>query len=121
MAKLSLVLASGPGFPEGDADQRYELEVTLNDQRQLDAAAWAADTSPWAACRLRPGQPDLCGDIQHDPDTGWSLRFFPPDADPADAPLYGVLRPAGDIRPGEYVTIGEPGGAEFAYRIVNLD
>ena len=30
MAKVTLVLASGPGFPQGDPECRYEIEVTLD-------------------------------------------------------------------------------------------
>ncbi|MFC7542509.1 hypothetical protein ACFQU2_27705 [Siccirubricoccus deserti] len=46
MPLVTLVMASGPGFPVGSPVHRYEMEVTLNGERQLDSAAWRADPNP---------------------------------------------------------------------------
>ncbi len=120
MAVVTLVLASGPGFPDGSADHRYEVELALDAGGHPDAAAWAADPAPWRARRLWPGSAVLEGDVQHDPDTGWSVTFFGADADRPDAPLHGLIRSIAQVRPGEYVTIREPDGVEYSYRVVSL-
>ncbi|WP_135467666.1 hypothetical protein [Crenalkalicoccus roseus] len=117
MPRITLVLASGPGFPAGSAEHRYELEATLDAGGHLDAAAWQADPQPWPARRLRPGEAPREGDVQHDPETGWSLRF-PPDE--AGAELTEALLSPGVLRPGEYVTICTPGGVEYGYRVVSV-
>ena len=46
--------------------------------------------------------------LYHDPETGWSLRFFPGPGEAGDAPLHEVIRGIALMRPGEYLTIREP-------------
>jgi hypothetical protein len=123
MPKVTLVLASGPGFPQGSPERRYELEVSLEAGGLLDPARWLSDPEPWRATRLWPDEAPRRGDVQWDEDTGWWVRFFAEAAGTAkaDAPLHGVLRPAGSLRPGDYVTIVEPDGQEFGYRIVSVE
>lgn len=119
MPKVTLVLAAGPGFPNGSPNRRYELEVTLDPTGHLDAAAWREDPKPWPARREWPGEAPRAGDVQHEPETGWSLRFFPGPGEAGDAPLHAVIRGAALMRPGEYLTIREPSGVEYSYRIVS--
>jgi len=119
MPKVTLVMAAGPGFPGGSPEHRYELEVLLDPAGHLDPAAWLADPNPWPARRHWPGEPTREGDVQHDPETGWSLRFFPAPGEAGDAPLHEVIRGAALMRPGEYLSIREPDGVEYSYRIVS--
>lgn len=122
MPLVTLVMANGPGFPQGSADHRYELTATLTPDGLLDPVAWRDDPNPWPSTRSWPGEPSYRGDVQWDDDTGWSLRFFPPEGSGAydlDAPLHALVRHAGRLRPGEYVTIREPHGIEYAYRVVS--
>lgn len=119
MPTVTLVLASGPNYPEGSPDHRYELELTLDRDGQPDSRAWLADPAPWVARRFRPGDPMQQGDIQYDGDVGWSLRFFGEDeAGADDAPLAAVMTLEGRWRPGEVVTLRGRGGRESAWRIV---
>ena len=120
MAKVTLVLASGPGFPHGDPENRYEIEVTLDSTGRLDPEAWFADPNPWPARRHWRGEWPHDGDVQLDEETGaWSLRFFPKPGEAGEAPPHEVIRTNMPMRPGEYLTIREPDGKEFAYRIVS--
>jgi hypothetical protein len=122
MPRVDLVLATGPGFPQGSPERRYVLEVMLTPGGMLDEAAWQADPAPWSARRHWPGD-DRQGDVQLDPDSGWSLRLDPaegPDPEAHNAPLHAMLRNVGQLRPGEYVTIRETNGVEYAYRVVNV-
>jgi hypothetical protein len=119
MPLVTLVMANGPGFPQGSADHRYELSVALTPGGHLDPTAWQADPTPWPATRAWPGEPLRQGDVQWDEDTGWSLRFFPASGEAVDAPLHALIRHAGQLRPGEYVTIREAQGGEYGWRVVS--
>ena len=114
MVKLTLVLASGPGTPAGDLNDRMYLNAELTAQGQLDAAAWETGTTPWLSARDRPGRPKREGELVkiHE---GWALRGL----DGEDDPLYTLT--AGVIRPGELVTISRLDGDEMIYRIVAVD
>jgi len=118
VVRVTLALAAGPGFPGGSADHRYEIDLALDAAGRPDAAAWEADPEPWRALRIAPGAEPLQGDVQHDADHGWSIRVFGAAAEGPDAPetrFDGGLEP---LRPGAYVTVIEPDGAEFSYRVV---
>jgi hypothetical protein len=120
MAKVTLVLASGPGFPNGDPENRYEIEVTLDSTGHLDREAWFADPNPWPARRHWRDEWPRDGDVQLDEETGaWSLRFFPKPGEAGEAPPHELIRTNVPMRPGEYVTIREPDGREYAFRIVS--
>lgn len=121
MPLVTLALAAGPGFPQGSPDRRYEISVALTPGGHLDPEAWAAASDPWPARRIWPGAPSREGDVQYDADTnGWSIRLFPGQGETADVSQQAQIRHAGQIRPGEYVTIQEPDGTEFSYRVVGL-
>jgi hypothetical protein len=120
MAKVTLVLASGPGFPQGDPECRYEIEVTLDSTGRLNPEAWFADPNPWPARRHWRNEWPRDGDVQLDEETGiWALRFFPKPGEAGEAPPYEIVRTRVPMRPGEYLTVREPDGREYAYRIVS--
>ena len=121
MTMVTLVLANGPGFPQGSPDHRYEIGGTLTPGGHLDPEAWLADPAPWRARRIWPGEAPRGGDVQYDADTGdWSIRLYPGPGEAADAPVHAVLRNVGQLRPGEYLTIREPDGREYGYRVVGV-
>jgi hypothetical protein len=121
MPMVTLVVAAGPGFPQGSPIHRYEITVALTAGGQLDAEAWLVGPRPWPARRIWPGAPARDGDVHYDTDTEtWSIRLLPSGGATGDAPLHAVIRNAGQMRPGEYVTIREPGGLEFSHRIVSV-
>jgi hypothetical protein len=119
---VTLAMGPGPGFPAGSPDHRYVLRLVLDADGRPDAAAWAADASPWPAERIRPDAPPRAGDIQHDPDAGWTLRFFGDAEDGMDAPSIRLLPPQdGAMRPGSYVTLAEPDEGARDYRVVGVE
>ncbi len=117
---VSLALASGPGFPDGNPDHRYELELVLDANGAPDVAAWWADPEAWRAARFTPGEEALSGDVQHDADHGWSVRFFAEAADGPDAPETQFGFGTEPVRPGGYVTVVGPEPAESTYRVVGV-
>ena len=120
MVTVLLALAAGPGFPEGSPEHRYEIELALGAAGRPDGAAWVADPVPWRARRVTPGTSPIDGDVQFDPDNGWSIRFYGAAADSPDAPETRFDSGVEPVRPGEYVTVTEPDGAVFAYRVVGV-
>lgn len=121
MPMVTLVVAAGPGYPQGSPDHRYEIKARLTPGGQLDAKAWDADPEPWPARRIVPGAPPRPGDLVFDADTeSWAIRLYPAPGQAADAPLAAQIRHAGQLRPGDYVTIEEPEGQEYSYRVVSV-
>ena len=120
MVTVLLALAAGPGFPEGSPEHRYEVTLALDAAGRPDGQAWAADPAPWRAQRIAPDTTPVAGDVQFEPDHGWSIRFFGAAAEGPDAPETRFEFGPDPVRPGEYVTVTEPDGAAFAYRIVGI-
>ena len=120
MPLLLLSPSGGTGLPEGSPDHRYEIRLALDARGFPDSAAWMADQDSWPAKRFWPGEGLMEGDVLYDPDDGWALRFFRRDDSPVDAPLQAMIRGVAPCRPGENVTITEPDGREYAWRIVGV-
>lgn len=120
MRSVSLVLASGPGFPQGSPEHRYELSVRLDATSHMSPEHWQADGKTWPATRLWPGEAPRRGTLVHDPEGGWALHFEARPDLPGDHLLHCPIRSIPFMRPGEYLTILEPDGVEYAYRIVNV-
>ena len=114
MVKLTLVLASGPGQPAGDLNDRMVLAAVLTPQGPLDGAAWENGTAPWRSARDRPGHPKREGELVKIAE-GWALRGLHSE----DDPLYSLSAPI--IRPGELVTVSRLDGEQMIYRIVAVD
>jgi hypothetical protein len=118
--RVTLSLAAGPGYPMGCTDHRYEIELALDPAGHPDGQAWAEDPAPWRARRYRPDGPPEQGDVQYDGENGWFIRFSGSLAERFDAPEARFDPGSSPIRPGEYVTITEPDGGVFDYRIVGV-
>ena len=114
MVNVTMVLAQGPGFPDGNVYDRMTLRVTLTAQGHLDAAAWEAGTIPWTTARERPEHPPRTGELVKIED-GWALRHLGSE----DDPLYSFA--AQIIRPGEIVQVSRLDGEEMLYRIVAVE
>ena len=111
MTKITLVLAKGPGKPEGDITDRLVLNVCLNAQGQIDYHAYNAAFEPWLAFRDRDHAPTRDLEIIR-LDEGWALQSTNSQDDPIwvfEGHVY---------RPGELVLLHRPDGEEMLYRIV---
>ncbi|MFC0410018.1 hypothetical protein [Roseomonas elaeocarpi] len=120
MALVILSPSGGPGLPEGSPEHRYEINLTLDGGGLPSAEAWQADPAPWLARRIWPGDGLSEGDVQYDPDLGWTLRFFRQPGAADDAPLHAMIQGHLRLRPGEHVTIVEPDGRSNSWRVVGV-
>ncbi len=114
MTKVTLLLAQGPGKPEGDLEDRLEMMLDLTPQGQLDPAAYDAAPAPWLASRKREGSSVRNLEIIR-LDEGWALQSTNSGDDPIwvfDGHIY---------RPGELVRLRRPDGEEMLFRIVNTE
>lgn len=114
MVNVTMVLARGPGAPDGDLNDRMQLQVILAAGGHLDASAWETGQTPWRSSRERPGHPTRSGELVKISE-GWALRSL----DSEDDPLYSLS--AQIVRPGELVTVSRLDGDEMIYRIVAVD
>ena len=111
MTKLTMVLAKGPGHPDGDLHDRLIIRIALNSQGQIDPSAYETDPVPWLATRERPGREHQSELIRLD--EGWALQGIASEDDPLWT-FEGWV-----FRPGELVRLGRPDGEELLFRIVS--
>lgn len=114
MTKLTMLLARGPGLPEGDLNDRLVMRLSLTAQGHLDPEALHAATSPWLAARDRPGLPTKTSELVQLDDT-WALKSTQDDDDPLWV-VEGYV-----FRPGELVVLRRPDGEELLFRIVAVE
>lgn len=106
MTRIFMVLAHGPGLPNGDLNDRMTLTAALTAQGHLDP-----EREEGSASRKRLGLPDKRSLLILQ-DGGWVLRGLHGD----DDPLWTI--DAHILRPGEPVFLRRPDGEELIYRIV---
>ena len=114
MTRITLLLAQGPGKPDGDIGDRLTLDLPLNAQGQIDAPAYDSAARPWLAVRDRPGGlPRELEVIRLD--DGWALQ----STNSLDDPIWAF---EGHVyRPGELVVLKRPDGDTLLFRIVNIE
>ena len=111
---MIMVLAQADGYPEGRPEERLEMRVCLTQQGTLDDDAWAFGPDPWRAVRVRPDLPQQAGEVVRTA-ACWALR----DGEGDDAPLTTLS--VGLVRPGEIVTLTDPGAEPAQFRIVSVE
>lgn len=119
LKRIRLELARNPGFPEGSALRGYEFVAPLTPDGHIDATAWRAPETR-AKCRVRrfwDGEPDRDGELIHTRKREWAFSYAPgEDDDEAFAKLDRHL-----VKLGEYLTVREPGGDAFTFRIAGVE
>jgi hypothetical protein len=111
MHRVMALLASGPGFPEGDVAQGLELAVALNVQGQIEPDA---EREHFHARRFWADREDWQGALEW-LETGWALR----NVRSPDEPLWEL--DVRSVRPGDYLTLRRPDGADAIFRIVSVE
>ncbi len=109
-----MLLARGPGKPDGDLDDRLVMQLCLTRHGQIDVEAYHAAAAPWLARRERTGRPARHLEIIRI-DEGWALQSTNSEDDPIwtfDGRVY---------RPGELVCLHRPDREELLFRIVSAE
>lgn len=114
LTHVIMLLAFGPGSPEGDVNDRIEMTVALTQQGHVDRKMYPDDPRPWTVTRSMPSGAARSGELI-ELDQGWGLRRIGEEDDPI-WPLDIAI-----VRPGEYVTLRGPGGEDFVFRIVGVE
>jgi hypothetical protein len=109
MFRVLALLASGPGFPEGDVAQGLELSVELTAQSQIAPAM-----DGFRARRFWPDREDWQGAMEW-LETTWALR----NERSPDEPLWELDMRV--VRPGDYITLRRPDGGDAVFRIVSVE
>lgn len=106
-----MLLARGPGKPDGDTEDRLVMGLCLTRQGQIDVEAYHAAPTPWLAWRERAGGTPRPLEIIRI-DEGWALQSTSSEDDPIwtfDGHVF---------RPGELVRLRRPDSQELLFRIV---
>ncbi len=115
MVKVTMVLAHGPGHPEGNLDDSMHLRVSLTPQGLLDPAAWETWQRPMAHHRGNARATRRARASWSRSRTGGRCASLGSE----DEPLYSLC--AQIVRPGEIVTVARLDGDTMLYRIVAVD
>ena len=111
MTKLTMLLAQGPGKPDGDLHDRLVMNLQLNAQGQVDVGAYDTAPEPWLAARDVDGATARRLEIIRI-DEGWALQ----STNSLDDPIWTF---EGHVfRPGELVMLRRPDGEHLLFRIV---
>ena len=114
MTRITLLLAQGPGKPDGDITDRLVLDIPLNSQGQIDAQAYDDAARPWLATHERGGGSARPLEVIR-LDEGWALQ----STNSLDDPIWAF---EGHVyRPGELVVVKRPDGETLLFRIVNSE
>lgn len=115
MPKWNLVrleLARTPEFPAGSASRAYMLRVPLDEAGVIDDAALAKRPAMATVRRFWPNEADQSGYLLRN-GKAWVFSYAVGDDD--DEKLFHLE--AHPLRVGEYVTITEPDGTRFPFRV----
>ena len=110
---VRLELGRTPEFPRGSASRAYVLRIPLNAEGLIDEAAIAQKPAMATVRRFWPNEPDQHGYLVRK-GTGWAFSYALGDGDDEDV-FHLESHP---LRSGEYVTLTEPDGSRYPFRVV---
>jgi hypothetical protein len=110
---VRLELARTPEFPGGSASRAYILRVPLDTAGLIDEAALARRPAMATVRRFWPNEPDQTGYLVRK-GQGWAFSYAVGDED--DEKLFHLE--AHPMRVDNYVTITEPDGETYPFRVV---
>jgi len=119
LMRIRLELARNPGFPKGSPKHGYEFTAPLTADGHIDAESWRSPGTR-GKCLVRrfwDGEPEREGELIHTRKREWAFSYAPGEADDeAFARLDGHA-----VRVGEYLTIREPDGGSFTFKVAEID
>ena len=112
---VRLELGRNPGFPEGSGSHGYEIRVPLDEGSHIELAQWKLHRQDCSVRRFWGSERDLHGSLIHGRH-GWAVSYAPGEDD--DERIYRLDRHV--FRVGEYVSIIEPNGASYTFRVASV-
>jgi hypothetical protein len=110
---VRLELARTADFPHGSASRAFMLRVPLDEQGLIDGAALARRPGMATVRRFWPNEADQTGHLVRN-GKGWVFSYAVGEGD--DEKLYHLQDHP--LRVGDYVTLSEPDGSSFPFRVV---
>jgi hypothetical protein len=119
LRKITLHLARQKGFPEGSARHGYTIVAPLTDEGRIDAEAWKDQRTACIVHRFWADEPPMRGVLVHRAGgvggATWSIDY---DKQSTDDDEDGFRFGDHLFRPGDYVSIREPGGEMNTFRVM---
>lgn len=113
---VRLELASTPEFPAGSASRAYMLRLPLGDDGEIDEAAVRAHPARASVRRFWPNEADRQGHLVRTVQ-GWAFSYALGGCD--DERVCNLE--CCPIRVGECLTLTEPDGRRFPFRVVRAE
>jgi hypothetical protein len=111
---IRLELGRTPAFPQGSASRAYLLRLPLSDADLIDAKAVAQNPAMATVRRFWPNEADQRGYVVRS-SKGWAFSYALGEDD--DENLFHLE--SHPLRPGNYVTVTEPDGERYPFRVVS--
>lgn len=112
---IRLELAREPKHPEGSPQHGYEFTAPLDRDGHFDAGDWRNVRSKCTMRRFWQGEDDQSGNLIRTRGGHWAFSYDP-DTDADDEVIFRFHRHV--FKPGEYVSVTEPGGEQHTFRVV---
>jgi hypothetical protein len=110
---VRLELGRTPEFPEGSASRAYVLRLPLTADGLIDEAALAKRPAMATVRRFWPNEADLAGYLVRK-GKGWAFSYAIGEDD--DENVYHLE--THPLQAGSYVTLTEPDGKRYPFRVV---
>jgi hypothetical protein len=116
LSTIRLELARSHEFPNGSRDRGYEFVAPLTPEGHIDADSFAKSRAQCKVRRFWPGEDDKTGRLHHTRGHRWAFSYAPGEDD--DERFYRLEQHV--FRPGEYITIREPDGRDYTFRVATV-
>ncbi|WP_368744390.1 hypothetical protein [Desertibaculum subflavum] len=116
LSTIRLELARSHDFPNGSRDRGYEFVAPLMPDGHIDADAFGKSKPQCKVRRFWPGEDERMGSLHRTRNHRWVFSYVPGEED--DESFYRLEQHV--FRPGEYVTIHEPDGHDYTFRVASV-
>ena len=113
---IRLELARTKEFPEGSASRTYLLRLPIDDDGLIDEEERRAFPARATVRRFWPNEADMSGYVIRTP-RGWAFSYKLGEDD--DEAIFHLE--SHRMRVGEYITLTEPDGRQYPFRVVRVD
>lgn len=114
---IRLELAREKDHPDGDPRVGYEFIAPLDSDGRFCREEWQRARKRCTVRHFQPAMDDMHGMLIHTASGDWAFSYDPLSDDDDEA----IFRlDAHTFRPGEYVSVKEPGGGLHTFRIAKI-